>query len=96
MTRRRRTEGAGVVGRSAGPAGSVGPLLDVEDIAAVDGLAEVHCKTAAQLLQAFDSGRRHLRYAETKLNKSSSRSHAVLQLSVSRRLRVLDANEARA
>ena len=62
----------------------------------VDGLAEVHCKTAAQLLQAFDSGRRHLRYAETKLNKSSSRSHAVLQLSVSRRLRVLDANEARA
>ena len=63
---------------------------------AVDGLAEVHCKTAAQLLQAFDSGRRHLRYAETKLNKSSSRSHAVLQLSVSRRLRVLDANEARA
>ena len=63
---------------------------------AVDGLAEVQCKTAAQLLQAFDSGRRHLRYAETKLNKSSSRSHAVLQLSVSRRLRVLDANEARA
>ena len=64
---------------------------------AVDGLAEVHCKTAAQLLQAFDSpGRRHLRYAETKLNKSSSRSHAVLQ-PVSRRLRVkLDANEARA
>ena len=37
-----------------------------------------------------------LERAETKLNKSSSRSHAVLQLSVSRRLRVLDANEARA
>ena len=56
----------------------------------VEGLAAVECKSASELLGLFDSGRRALVYAETKMNKHSSRSHAVLQLAVSRRERILD------
>ena len=56
----------------------------------VEGLSAIECKTPGELLALFDSGRRALVYAETKMNKHSSRSHAVLQLHVSRRERVLD------
>ena len=56
----------------------------------VDGLTYTECKSASELLGLFDAGRRALVYAETKMNKHSSRSHAVLQLNVSRRERCLD------
>ena len=58
----------------------------------VQGLTVVNCVSAEALLQLFEQGRKHLVYAETKLNKTSSRSHAVLQLHVSRRTRVLEAS----
>lgn len=48
----------------------------------VQGLSVVDCKSAEALMQLFEQGRKHLVYAETKLNKTSSRSHAVLQLHV--------------
>merc|ERR1719436_2404087 len=37
------------------------------------------------MLEAFDRARRNVVYAETKMNKASSRSHAVFQLRVTRR-----------
>ena len=58
----------------------------------VQGLTVVECVSAEALLQLFEQGRKHLVYAETKLNKTSSRSHAVLQLHVARRTRVLEAS----
>ena len=60
----------------------------------VDGLAALECKSPSDLLAFFDQGRRQLVYAETKMNKHSSRSHAVLQLMVSRRERVMDGASA--
>jgi len=57
----------------------------------VEGLTVRECGSAEEMLALFEQGRKHLIYAETKLNKSSSRSHAVLQLHLSRRQRVLDA-----
>ena len=56
----------------------------------VEGLAAIECKSPSDLLALFDQGRKQLIYAETKMNKHSSRSHAVLQLTVSRRERVMD------
>eukprot|EP00965_Chrysotila_dentata_P036805 1224477-Pleurochrysis_carterae.AAC.1 len=53
----------------------------------VEGLTITECRTAEDLLNLLQLGRRNLIYAETKMNKSSSRSHAVLQLRVSRRQR---------
>jgi len=58
----------------------------------VEGLTVSECRSAEEMLALFETGRRHIIYAETKMNKSSSRSHAVLQLHISRRLRVLDAS----
>tara|TARA_B110001452_G_C15149854_1_gene400193 strand:+ start:75 stop:1064 length:990 start_codon:yes stop_codon:yes gene_type:complete len=58
----------------------------------VEGLSLVECKSAEQLLQLLEAGRKNLVYAETKMNKTSSRSHAVLQIFISRRQRVLDAS----
>ena len=57
----------------------------------VEGLSLVECKSAEEMLQLLEMGRKNLVYAETKLNKTSSRSHAVLQIFISRRQRVLDA-----
>ena len=41
----------------------------------------------AQLLSTFHNGRRRLAYAETHMNKRSSRSHCILQLKILRRQR---------
>ena len=56
----------------------------------VEGLTAIECKSASDLLNLFDSGRRAIVYAETKMNKHSSRAHAMLQINVSKRVRVLD------
>mmetsp|Transcript_45974 Transcript_45974/g.146792 ORF Transcript_45974/g.146792 Transcript_45974/m.146792 type:complete len:518 (+) Transcript_45974:922-2475(+) len=53
----------------------------------VEGLSWYACKTAEFLLSAFHNGRKRLVYAETHLNKHSSRSHCVLQIKVNRRNR---------
>ena len=56
----------------------------------VEGLTMTRCETAEELLQLLETGRKNIIYAETKMNKSSSRSHAVLQLHVTRRARMLE------
>lgn len=60
----------------------------------VEGLTRTRCETAEELLQLLETGRKNIIYAETKMNKSSSRSHAVLQLHVTRRARVLEGASA--
>ncbi|EOD35745.1 hypothetical protein EMIHUDRAFT_71030, partial [Emiliania huxleyi CCMP1516] len=56
----------------------------------VEGLTRTRCNSAEELLQLLETGRRNIIYAETKMNKSSSRSHAVLQMYVTRRARILE------
>ena len=50
----------------------------------VEGAHWAPVSSAAALLEAFKSARRRLVYAETELNKHSSRSHCILQLRVQR------------
>jgi len=45
----------------------------------------VACSSAHQLLELFAGARKNIVYAETKMNKSSSRSHALFQLRISKR-----------
>jgi len=56
----------------------------------VEGLEWVTCSDPEGLMHCFDVGRKHLKYAETHMNKHSSRSHAVMQLKVTRRPRPLE------
>lgn len=51
----------------------------------VEQLTWRECKTPESLIEAFDDGRKRLKYAETHMNKHSSRSHAVMQLKVAKR-----------
>lgn len=55
----------------------------------VDGLTWIACSSANSLLEHFAKARKNVVYAETKMNKASSRSHACFQLRVSRRPRDL-------
>ena len=50
----------------------------------VDGLSWYKCKTPEYLLSVISNGRKRLVYAETEMNKHSSRSHAVLMIKVQR------------
>ena len=54
---------------------------------AVEGLTWIPTSSANALLELFAKARKMLIYAETKMNKASSRSHACFQLKVSRRPR---------
>lgn len=51
----------------------------------VDGLTWKACASAKELLDHFAGARKNVVYAETKMNKASSRSHACFQLRVTRR-----------
>mmetsp|Transcript_90576 Transcript_90576/g.255711 ORF Transcript_90576/g.255711 Transcript_90576/m.255711 type:complete len:829 (+) Transcript_90576:43-2529(+) len=53
----------------------------------VPALTWVHCRQPAQLRSTFLRGRMNLVYAETKLNKASSRSHAIFQIRLTRYVR---------
>lgn len=64
--------------------------LQVSGKSEVRGLTWAPCKTPNDLLQCFTKGRNNLVYAETKMNKSSSRSHAVFQIKVSKRPRATE------
>ncbi|KAG8456883.1 hypothetical protein KFE25_005033 [Diacronema lutheri] len=55
----------------------------------VEGATSVRVSSPAALMQLFNQGRKNLVYAETRMNKSSSRSHAVFQLAIEKRARVL-------
>lgn len=58
--------------------------LNVIEGGSVPGLTWLRCSRPDQLLAAFAFARTNLVYAETKLNKASSRSHAVFQVRVRR------------
>ena len=69
--------------------------LQVTGKSEVRGLTWMPCKTPTDLLQCFQKGRNNLVYAETKMNKASSRSHAVFQIKVAKRPRASDAAAAK-
>ena len=50
----------------------------------VENLSWYKCKTPEYLLSVISNGRKRLVYAETEMNKHSSRSHAVLMIKVQR------------
>lgn len=56
-----------------------------EEMWEVDDLTWIQCDSASMLLQKFAEGRKRLRYAETRMNKHSSRSHCVLHVKVTKR-----------
>lgn len=58
----------------------------------VDDLTWLACSSANELLELFGKARKNIVYAETRMNKASSRSHACFQLRVSRRPRQGDTN----
>ena len=60
----------------------------------VKGLTWISCKTPTDMLMCFQKGRNSLVYAETKMNKSSSRSHAVFQIKISKRSRATSSAKA--
>lgn len=61
--------------------------LAVQSGGNVCGLSWVPCTTSKQLCRTFSRARAHVIYAETKMNKASSRSHAIFQVRVLRRCR---------
>ncbi|KAK3278300.1 hypothetical protein CYMTET_13751 [Cymbomonas tetramitiformis] len=70
--------------------GTRGRNLNVVNSGEVQGLTWLPCKTPEELLQAFQRGRNNIVYAETKMNKASSRSHAVFQIKVIKRARATE------
>lgn len=50
-----------------------------------DGARKLRCSSSCELLDAFSKARQNLIYAETRMNKASSRSHAIFQLRILRR-----------
>lgn len=62
-----------------------GQSLQVQNGGVVPGLTWLRCDRPEVLLDAFVLARANVIYAETKLNKVASRSHAIFQLSITRR-----------
>jgi len=62
-----------------------GQNLAVQDGGLTPGLSWLRCGRAEQALHALDQACVNLFYAETNMNRASSRSHAVFQLRVTRR-----------
>mmetsp|Transcript_82745 Transcript_82745/g.146108 ORF Transcript_82745/g.146108 Transcript_82745/m.146108 type:complete len:618 (-) Transcript_82745:59-1912(-) len=59
--------------------------LGVKDGGLIPQLYWVKCNRPEALLEAFAKARSNLVYAETRMNKASSRSHAVFQVKITRR-----------
>ena len=64
-----------------------GHNLSLQSAGEVARLTWHTCSQPDQLLRLFAKGRQAVAYAETKMNKASSRSHAVMQLKIMRRPR---------
>lgn len=64
-----------------------GQGLAVQNGGDVPGLSWTTCSRPDTLLDIFSRARTNLIYAETKMNKASSRSHAVFQMRITRRQR---------
>jgi len=69
---------------------SVGSNLNVKAGGEVHNLTWVTCKTPDELLKHFQTARQNVIYAETKMNKASSRSHSVFQIKVAKRARATE------
>lgn len=69
----------------------IGHNLNVRDGGVVNGLTWIRCTKPDEMLEAFTRARANVVYAETKMNKASSRSHAIFQLRISKRERVFEA-----
>ena len=50
----------------------------------IDGLSWTQCQSAEDVLDVFQRGRSGLVYAETHMNKQSSRSHCIFQMKIER------------
>ncbi|CAJ1357703.1 unnamed protein product [Effrenium voratum] len=74
--------------------GGQGNNLVVRDGGVVNGLTWIRCMKPDEMLEAFTRARANVVYAETKMNKASSRSHAIFQLRISKRERVFEAKGA--
>mmetsp|Transcript_66381 Transcript_66381/g.126466 ORF Transcript_66381/g.126466 Transcript_66381/m.126466 type:complete len:730 (+) Transcript_66381:76-2265(+) len=61
-----------------------GHNLHVESCGDVPGLTWLPCRKAGELSRIFSRARTNLVYAETKMNKASSRSHAVFQIKITK------------
>ena len=70
-----------------GKGANLGVSRDATGHGAVDGLTWVACSSAKDLMDQFTTARKNVVYAETKMNKASSRSHACFQLRVTKRPR---------
>jgi len=68
--------------------------LAVKNGGVIPDLSWVECKTANEMLDIFKTARNGLCYAETKMNKSSSRSHAVFQIQITRRARAVSSTNS--
>ncbi|CAL1139757.1 unnamed protein product [Cladocopium goreaui] len=68
-----------------------GNNLNVRDGGIVTGLNWIRCMKPDEMLESFTRARANVVYAETKMNKASSRSHAIFQLRISKRERVFEA-----
>lgn len=71
-----------------------GHSLNVQGIGEVPGLTWLKCKRPDELLEAFARARGNVVYAETKMNKASSRSHAVFQIRILKRQRTVGAKSS--
>jgi len=69
-----------------------GANLSINKGGGMPDLTWVECSSPAALLDLFKKARHGLFYAETSMNKASSRSHAVFQIRVVRRKRVKQDN----
>ncbi|XP_065649269.1 kinesin-like protein KIF3A isoform X5 [Hydra vulgaris] len=52
----------------------------------VENMTEYVARSPAEVIELIDSGKKRLVFAETKMNRTSSRSHAVLQMTIERQL----------
>lgn len=64
-----------------------GHSLNVQGTGEVPGLTWLKCTKPDALLEAFARARTNVVYAETKMNKASSRSHAIFQIRIVKRQR---------
>ncbi|GBG28471.1 Kinesin-like protein [Hondaea fermentalgiana] len=64
-----------------------GQNLSINKGGDIPELTWTECKSPASMLEIFKRARSQIHYAETKMNKSSSRSHAVFQIRIVRRRR---------
>lgn len=65
-----------------------GTNINVQSGGVVPGLTWIKCTSPHAMLDSFGRARANVVYAETKMNKSSSRSHAVFQVRITKRQRV--------